>query len=156
MNTSPGRIAGIDYGTLRVGIAISDVNQSLASPLENYQRRGEEGDRRRFKQLAEEEQLAAFVVGLPVHLDGRESQKSIEARKFGAWLQEITGVEVRYFDERFTTREAEQYLSGAQLTKKQRKARLDKLAAQIMLTGYLEAQRAGLGGADEPLRGLDD
>jgi putative Holliday junction resolvase len=101
--------------------------------------------------LAAEERVVRFVVGLPVHLDGRESKKSIEARQFGQWLGEVTGVPVEFFDERFTSTEAEQYLSAAKLTKKQRKARLDKLAAQILLAAYLESTEAGRG----PPRALD-
>jgi putative Holliday junction resolvase len=80
---------------------------------------------------------------LPVHLDGRESQKSIEARAFGKWLQEVTGVPVEFFDERFTSHEAQQILGGAELSKKKRKARLDMLAAQIMLASYLESRTRG-------------
>jgi putative Holliday junction resolvase len=152
----PGRIAGIDFGTDRVGIAISDPAQSIASPYETYTRRGEAADRARFRRLVEEEGVTRFVVGLPVHLDGRESIKSGEARRFGKWLGEATGIEVEYFDERFTTHEAELALAEAHLTKKRRKARLDKLAAQIMLSAYLEARRAKPGEADESTRGLDE
>ena len=141
MNRPPGRIAGIDYGTRRIGIAVTDPAQSIASPYETYSRGDEAADRRRFRRLVEEERIARFVVGVPVHLDGRESEKSREARKFGAWLAETTGVEVEYFDERFTTHEAELYAGRAQLTKKKRKERLDKLAAQIMLSAYLESRR---------------
>ena len=89
------------------------------------------------------ERIGRFVVGLPVHLSGGESRKSVEARAFGQWLNEITGVPVEYFDERYTSAEAEQILGVAELTKKQRKARLDQLAAQIMLTAYLEAGGRG-------------
>lgn len=156
MSGAPGRIAGIDFGTVRVGIAIADATLSIASPYETYARKGEAGDRARFRRLVDEEQITRFVVGLPVHLDGRESAKSIEARRFGQWLAEATGVAVEYFDERFTTHDAELALAEAQLTKKQRKARLDKLAAQIMLTAYLEARRATPEGADESTRGLDE
>ncbi len=156
MNPLKGRIAGIDYGTIRVGIAISDPDQTLASPLETYQRRNDPLDGERFRRLVSEERIVRFVVGLPVHLDGRESQKSLEARSFGQWLQETTGIEVEFFDERFTTHEAEVYLAGAQLSKKKRKARLDKLAAQIMLTGYLERQHTRGDLPHEPLQGLDD
>jgi putative pre-16S rRNA nuclease len=151
----PGRIAGIDYGTVRIGIALSDAEGTIASPYETYVRRGEASDRERFRRLAADEQIARFVVGLPVHLDGRESQKSTEARDFGRWLGEATGVSVEYFDERFTTHEAELHLAGAQLSKKKRKARLDKLAAQIMLTAYLERLHNNPHAVDEPLRGLD-
>jgi putative Holliday junction resolvase len=150
----PGRIAGIDYGTRRIGIAVTDREQAIASPYENYVRRGEAADRQRFRRLVDDEQIVGFVVGLPVHLDGSESQKSREARRFGAWLAEATGLDVEYFDERFTTHEAEQALAEAQLTKKQRQARLDKLAAQILLTAYLEARR-GQTAPDESTRGLD-
>jgi putative Holliday junction resolvase len=156
VNRPPGRIAGIDYGTLRIGIALADVSAAIASPYETYVRQGEAADRRRFCRLVEEAQIARFVVGLPVHLDGRESQKSAEARRFGAWLGEATGVAVEFFDERFTTQEAEMHLAGAHLSKKKRQARLDKLAAQIMLSAYLERLHANPAGADEPPRGLDD
>ncbi|HEX3727697.1 MAG TPA: Holliday junction resolvase RuvX [Pirellulales bacterium] len=156
MQDRPGRVAGVDYGTVRIGIAVSDADRSIASPFENYNRRGEVADRAYFRQLADREQIVEFVVGLPVHLDGRESGKSIEARQFGAWLAEVTERSVQYFDERFTTLEAEQYLAGARLTKKKRRQRLDKLAAQIMLTAYLESQRTSADRSRENTRGLDD
>lgn len=149
---SQGRLAGIDYGTVRIGIAISDSRQTLASPYENYNRRSPVADAERFRRLAKEENIQGFVVGLPVHLSGDESQKSHEARQFGAWLHELTGVPVVFFDERFTSSEAEQFLGAAKLTKKQRKERLDKLAAQIMLSAYLESSRQG----NSAPRGLDD
>jgi len=134
-----GRIAGIDYGTVRIGIALAELEVGIAGPYENYNRRSESLDAEYFKQLAENERLIRFVVGLPVHLDGHESQKSREARSFGQWLGELTGLQIDYFDERFTSAEAENILGDAQLTKKQRRARLDQLAAQIMLSAYLEA-----------------
>jgi putative Holliday junction resolvase len=146
-----GRLAGIDYGAARIGIAITDADQTLASPLENYTRRGPDADKRFFQQLAQDEQIARFIVGLPVHLDGRESEQSTAARQFGQWLGEITGVPVVFFDERFTTSEAERLLASASFTKKQRKARLDKLAAQIMLSAYLESEHREPG----DIRGLD-
>ena len=137
--TSATRIAGIDYGTVRIGIATADLEVGIASPYETYTRRSEKLDGEYFREFASQERLTRFVVGLPVHLSGDESQKSHEARAFGAWLEKLTGVPVEYFDERFTSAEAEAILGDAQLTKKKRKARLDQLAAQIMLTAYLEA-----------------
>jgi putative Holliday junction resolvase len=73
--------------------------------------------------------------------------KSTEARAFGEWLAGVTGVRVEYFDERFTTSEADKILDSAKLTKKKRQARRDQLAAQIMLAAYLEA---GARGSDAP------
>jgi putative holliday junction resolvase len=140
MNSDPGRVAGVDFGTVRIGIAISNPERSIASPLENYTRVSPEQDARRFRRLAADEGVVLFVVGLPVHLDGGESQKSQEARRFGQWLTETTGVPVEFFDERFTSVEAEQMLLAAELTSKRRKKRMDMLAAQIMLSAYLEAE----------------
>ena len=107
--------------------------------LENYTRQGREQDAKRFRRLVAEENVSLFVVGLPVHLNGLESQKSLEARQFGKWLAEITGLPVVFFDERFTSSEAEQYLLGANMTRKKRKRRMDMLAAQILLSAYLES-----------------
>jgi putative Holliday junction resolvase len=137
------RISGIDYGTVRIGIALADTEVGIAGPFENYTRRSPKLDAEYFATLAREERIERFVVGLPVHLHGGESQKSAEARKFGEWLATTTGVPVEYFDERFTTAEAERVLGEANLTKKQRQARRDQLAAQIMLTAYLEAGAKG-------------
>jgi putative holliday junction resolvase len=142
---TPGRVAGIDYGSVRIGIAISDPDRTIASPLENYTRRTPEQDAERFWRLAAEERVALFVVGLPLHLDGGESPKSLEARQFGQWLAETTGVPVEFFDERFTSHEAEEILLAADLTRKRRKKRMDMLAAQIILSAYLEWRKTGEG-----------
>lgn len=133
------RIAGIDYGTVRIGVALADADVGIASPLATHARQNAELDARYFRQLVTQEEISKFVVGLPVHLDGGESQKSHEARAFGAWLANETGVPVEYFDERFTTAQADELLALGELTKKKRKARRDQLAAQIMLAAYLES-----------------
>ncbi len=144
------RIAGIDYGTVRIGVATADLAVGIAGPYETYVRRSPQLDAEYFRRLATEERIGRFVVGLPVHTSGHESQKSREAREFGQWLGQTTGVPVEFFDERYTSAEAEELLLDAGLTKKRRKERLDQLAAQIMLTAYLEAGPRGQD-ATEPL-----
>jgi putative holliday junction resolvase len=136
-----GRLAAIDYGTVRLGVAITDPDQRLASPLENYTRRGMEADAKWLKKLVTEERIVGLVIGLPVHTSGDESAKSHEARQFGKWAATLTALPVRFFDERYTTAHAEALLMEAEFTKKRRKERLDKLAAQILLAAYLESQR---------------
>jgi putative Holliday junction resolvase len=136
-----GRIAGIDFGTVRIGVAVTDPAQQFASPLEIHQCGSLEADSRYFQQLAKEQRLAGFVVGLPVHTSGLESEKSLQAREFARWLAEKTSLPVRLFDERYTSAEAESALLEAGLTKKRRQERLDKIAAQIMLAAYLESSR---------------
>lgn len=120
-------------------------------PYENYNRRTPKLDAERFRRFVAEERVVLFVVGLPIHCDGEESQKSVEAREFGEWLEAETGIPVRYFDERFTSRHAERLLQEANLTKKQRKKRMDQVAAHIMLSAYLEST-----GNSEGAAGLDD
>ena len=137
---SPGRVAGVDYGDVRIGVAITDTDRTIASPLENYTRRTLQQDAEWFRRLVAEQGVRLFVVGLPIHLDGLESQMSQKARKFGEWLGQTTGVPVEFFDERFTSHEAEQALLAVDMTRKRRKRRLDMLAAQIMLTAYLEGR----------------
>jgi putative Holliday junction resolvase len=138
--SSPGRIGGVDYGTVRIGLAVTDPDRTMASPLEIYTRRNRQLDLKYFQRLAKEERIVLWVVGLPVHLDGRESRKSEEARRFGQWLAEISAIPVEFFDERFSSAQAEELLMAAELTSKKRKQRLDKLAAQIILSAYLESE----------------
>ena len=132
----------IDYGTVRLGLAISDPGQQFAGPYENYTRVSRSHDALYLRRVVTDERVVEIVVGLPVHLDGRESPKSEEARRFGAWVAETTGCPVRYFDERFTSVEAEQQLMAAKLTSKKRKQRRDMLAAQLLLAAYLESDRS--------------
>jgi len=119
---------------------VTDPDRTLASPWEIYTRRNPGLDARYFQRFAREEAIVLWVVGLPVHLDGRPSRKSEEARRFGRWLAESTAIPVEFFDERFSTAQAEELLMAAELSGKKRKQRLDKLAAQIMLSAYLESE----------------
>jgi putative transcription antitermination factor YqgF len=132
------RLLGVDFGSVRVGLAISDPDRKIASPLATYARRSKEQDAQFFQRLVEVEEIAAIVVGLPIHCDGREGQKAGEARAYGQWLYETTGRPIAFWDERFTTVEAEGYLLEAGLTQKRRKERRDRVAAQIMLQAYLD------------------
>lgn len=146
-----GRLAGIDYGTVRIGVAVCDPGRRVASPYENYARRDGASDARYFQQLVWEENIVGFIVGLPLHVSGEESEKSREARVFADWLATVTKIPVRFHDERYTTREATNLLGTAHMSKKKRKRRLDMLAAQVLLSAYLESSRH-----DIPPGRLDD
>jgi putative Holliday junction resolvase len=130
---------GVDFGTVRIGLAISDPEARLAFPLSTYTRRSRQLDAQYFRALVEHEGVRHILVGLPLHLSGEEGAKAIEARAFGAWLGEVSQLPVLYWDERFTTVEAEQALLAAGLTNKRRKSRRDRVAAQILLQSYLDA-----------------
>lgn len=133
------RLLGVDYGTVRIGLAITDTDRIIASPLEIRDRQGPDKDAVFFRSLIEREQIGGLVVGLPLHTTGREGIKAEEARAFGAWLVGVTGLPVVFADERFSTAFAESALWAAGLTHKKRKARRDAVAAQVMLQAFIEA-----------------
>jgi putative Holliday junction resolvase len=89
--------------------------------------------------LAAAERVAALVIGLPLHTGGEEGKKAAESRQFGAWLATVTGVPVVFWDERFTTAVAEDALRAAGLNPRKRKERRDRVAAQLILQGFIEA-----------------
>ena len=111
--------------------------------METYARRNEKLDAEYFAKLVADEKIVGFVVGLPVHMSGDESEKSGQAREFGEWLVAATGVVVDWIDERYTTAFAREVLSKSGLSGKKRKAMLDKIAAQAILSAYLESDRSG-------------
>ncbi len=133
-----GKIAGIDFGTVRIGIATCDAERLIAFPYAIYRRRDEKKDIEYFQQFAKEERIVHFVLGLPLHCNGDLSDKAREAIAFGTQLAEATGLTIDFLDERFTSAEAENYLRTANLNAKKRKERLDMVAAQIILSTYLE------------------
>jgi putative Holliday junction resolvase len=146
-----GRLAALDYGSVRIGVAITDPDQRFASPLENYTRRSQPLDLAWLTSLVQQERIAGLVIGLPLHLSGEESEKSREVRAFAAWLRPHVTIPILLFDERFTTSQANELLAEAGFTMKQRKERRDKLAAYVLLLSYLESNRR-----DAKPRGIDD
>jgi len=138
-----GRLLGLDYGTKRVGLALSNIDQTIATPLETYLRRDNRQDERYLLQKVQEYGVAGLVVGLPVHMSGDEGEKAREARAFGQWASAVTKLPVSFTDERYTTALADEHLRGAHVSPKKRKLLRDKLAAQILLQSFLENSRRG-------------
>jgi putative Holliday junction resolvase len=133
------RILGLDFGTRRVGAALSDPRWLIATPLELYSRSTPERDAAHYRELVREEGVVRIVMGLPLHTSGGEGESAALARGWGAWLEKQTGVPVLFFDERYTTVDAEDFLRVQGASRKDRKARRDMLAAQILLQCYLDA-----------------
>lgn len=136
-----GRVAGIDYGRKRIGVAICDAERIIASPLCQHAPTGDPASEAAFfRKLVAAEGIVGFVVGLPVHADGSDSKMSVEVERFGAWLAEATGLPVAFHDERYTSVEATGKLAGLGLSRGKKKARTDSLAAQIVLSDWMESQ----------------
>ena len=132
---------GIDYGTKRIGLAISDPVGTLASPLATVEARGSLADHvRTVLKEADAYAYEEIVVGLPLNMDDTEGPQAKTTRAFGAQLARDSGKKVHYFDERLSSVEAQGVLRESDFTRKKRKARVDSLAAQIILQGFLDAR----------------
>lgn len=139
-----GRLAGVDYGRRRIGVAICDAERIICSPLCVHQTSGDrDADAAFFRRLVAEESIAGFVVGLPVHADGTTSEMSAEVERFGGWLGRTTGVPVTFHDERYSSREAAGLLAGVGLSRGRKKARADAVAAQVVLQSWLDSHARG-------------
>lgn len=143
-----GRVGGIDYGRKRIGIAVCDSERILSSPHAVHEGTGDQGSEAEyFRRLAMDENLAGFVVGLPLHADGRESEMSREAVRFAHWLSEVTGLPVEMQDERYTSAEAADRLAGHGLSRGRKRKLSDAVAAQILLADWIRSR------SDRPTKG---
>ena len=144
-NYTVGRVAALDIGERRIGVAISDATCTLARPVGVLQTSGLDGDAldRAASEVArlaaEEDGLATLVVGLPRHLDGSPSKMTPRVEDFAARLRSRTDLPVVLQDERLTSREAESRLALREKDWRARKQRLDAAAAAIILQEYLDA-----------------
>ena len=135
------RVLGIDPGTKRCGIAISDSNQSMAFPRPAWLRDAAFIDK--LTALIDEEAIGAVVIGLPVALSGNETASTVDAQQlFEEVLEKITDIPVLQWDERLSTLSAQKSLSEAGLRAKDQRSRVDSAAAVIMLQNYLDALNA--------------
>jgi len=165
-----GRLLGVDYGTRRIGLAVSDPGGAIAFPVGALESRGLRRDLEAFCALVREREVERIVVGLPLRLSGRRGPECDAAERFAAALREATGLPVDLFDERWTTLEAERTLRqsgegppgdrrsrrrrrGGARAAERRRAHVDSVAATLLLRTYLErrsraAEHAGRRGAD--------
>ncbi len=134
------RSLGIDYGTVRIGLAISDALGMIAQP---YCVVTATDGKKAVEQIAEicrKEGVEQIVVGLPRHMSGEESDSSAAARKLGAKIEETTGLPVAFVDERMSSLAAERAMLEADLSRKKRKTKIDAVAASIILQSFLDKQ----------------
>ncbi|HEY4607316.1 MAG TPA: Holliday junction resolvase RuvX [Acidimicrobiia bacterium] len=132
------RLLGVDYGSKRVGLAVSDALGLIASPLSVVPRSSAVED---VVALVKELDIVTIVVGLPTALGGGEGVSASEARRLADELATATGVEVVLRDERFTSRMAEGALVETGMKRRKRRETVDKIAATIILQDYLDNNR---------------
>ncbi len=133
---------GIDYGAKRIGLAVSADDTGIASPLKMLPSHGDlRANANSVARIADEYDVDAFVVGLPLNMDDTEGPQAKLVRAFGDALANATGKPIHYFDERLSSIEAEELMRPADLTRKRKKARLDGVAAQVILQAFMDENR---------------
>ncbi|MDQ3033160.1 MAG: Holliday junction resolvase RuvX, partial [Myxococcota bacterium] len=137
------RRLGIDPGTKRVGVAIADDDDdSFAHARPTIDHVSDDATARAIAELAAAEQIGEIVVGLPIGLDGREGVSSRRARALGAAIETASGVPVVLWDERMTSKAAHRALTAANVSSRDRRGKVDRIAAALLLEAYLDAVRA--------------
>ncbi len=137
------RALGIDLGSKRIGVAVSDRSGTIASPLTVVARSGSvAADHRRIAALVEEEEAEVIVVGLPLNMDGSSGPAAVAAVAEAERLATVVGVPVETWDERRTTVTAEAALMAQRMRAEARRRVVDKVAAAVMLQGWLDARGA--------------
>jgi putative holliday junction resolvase len=141
MIPTTGRILGIDWGEVRIGLALSDETQTLATPLETLVRRsGKRFPMTRLLELVALHSPVGFVVGLPLTLEGKEEASAAAARETGAAVASRTGLPVELWDERMSTARALGAIQEQRGSTRGRKAEVDALAAAVLLQHFLNAR----------------
>lgn len=130
---------GVDLGSKRIGIAVSDISGTVASALTTVHRSSSRRhDHAEIARLARDEEAELVVVGLPLSLDGSKGPAARSAEKEAGQLASVVGVPVAMYDERFTTVTAERGMLEAGLDARQRRRVVDKVAAAVMLQAWLD------------------
>jgi putative Holliday junction resolvase len=156
-------ILAIDYGTVRIGLAIADIETGLPRPLMTIERVNRNEDMRRLREITSEHAVKEIVVGLPLRLDGTRGEMAEEATRFGERLRKQLGLPVEMVDERLTSWEAERLLeeqagrvfrddttpahvhSNMRKKKQADRATVDAMAAAVILKEYLERKQNSSG-----------
>jgi len=142
------RILGIDFGSKRIGVALSDPTGTICSPLGVIQNQGLEKSARELVRLAREREAAEFVVGLPLNMNGSEGPSARAARRLAEKLEQFSSLPVHLWDERLTSAAAERAMIQGDLSRGKRAKRIDKVAAQMILQSFLQNRSRG-GQSDE-------
>jgi putative holliday junction resolvase len=143
-----GRILAVDFGHVRMGIALTDPLNIFASPLPLIKGskdplKAAENLATAFKEICSTKkiEIELVVIGLPLHLDGRESDRSKEVRAFADRLKELIPAKIQLFDERMTTLQAERSLIEANVSRKKRTRTIDGVSSTILLQSFLDFQQ---------------
>jgi putative Holliday junction resolvase len=135
----PGaRLLGLDVGTKTIGLALSDVTRSIATPLDTIRRTKFTKDVDALRRVVEEHKVAAVIIGLPINMDGSEGPRAQATRAFARNLSQHIDLPIVFWDERLSTTAVERTLLEADASRKRRSQVIDKMAAAYILQGALD------------------
>ncbi|MBN1823796.1 MAG: Holliday junction resolvase RuvX [Endomicrobiales bacterium] len=135
------RFMGIDYGSKRIGIAVSDILGVTAAPLVVVEKTGRDEDVKKIADIIMEKTVGTVVFGLPYNMDGTDGSLVPEIRSFAAKIGELSKAEIKFVDERLTTLQAERMLvEEADVSREKRKQVRDKISASIILQSFLDSK----------------
>ncbi len=146
-----GKVVALDLGEKRIGVAVSDAARIVAKGLCVVKRKSRREDFARFGQIIDKQQATLLVMGLPVPLSGVEGQRAAWVRHYTAELQKNISIPIKFWDEAYTTQQAEASLRARGKRGKQLKARVDAVAAAFILQSYLDAHAGPAPTPDELL-----
>jgi len=135
------RVLAIDFGDRKIGLAVSDRLGITAQPLTSYRRKTEKEDADFFKRVVSEYEISEVILGMPLRMDGSSGTRVEKTREFAGWLERILDLPIRFWDERLTTKQANQILSQRKFNPKAKKNLEDQISAMIILSAYLESKR---------------
>jgi len=139
-NTGNGRILALDLGKKRIGLALSDPLGITAQGLDTLQRSTIREDIAALEAIAREHEVQLVLLGHPLNMRGDEGRQAVYTRDFAQRLTERTGLAVRFWDERLTSKEAERVLKQSGISIEKRAKAIDRLAAVILLASYLDSE----------------
>lgn len=132
------RVLALDHGTRRVGVAVSDELQLIAQPLEYIPPEPFADFLTRLKEILRDKEISLILVGLPRNMDGSYGPAALKVQEFVAALKDAVTVPIKTWDERLTTVQAQKFLIQGKVRREQRKQKVDKTAAAILLQSYLD------------------
>lgn len=135
-----GKIMALDLGSQRIGVAVSDATRTIAAAYGIIKHKSRHEDFARYREIIAAEEITLLVVGLPTRADGSDSDTAVWIRQYVAAFQETIDIPVEFWDESYTTMQAEESLARRGKRGKKAKERLDAVAAAFILQSYLDAQ----------------
>lgn len=137
-----GALAGVDHGLKRIGLAVSNADQTIAMPVSTLESKSVAHNTAHLLRFRDDYAVVGWVLGLPLLKSGDESPQAAIVREFGTWLEQISQRPVTYWDERLTSHAAEAKLAMLGESAMGNKSRVDGLAAQIILQAFLDQRPA--------------